>query len=370
MDALGEPESANNGRTTISVDAMGGDRGAASVVAGVALAARKNPEIRFILHGPRAQLEKLVARRKVLAGRVEVCHAQEAITMKDNPRSAMRNSRGSSMWSALESVRNKKADVCVSCGNTGALMLLSVSLLRTLPNINRPAIAVLWPSLGRQGYNIVLDVGADIRATAQDLLQYALMGAAYARNGMQIGQPRVGLLNVGTEDHKGRSELRAAHALIKRNSRVIGADFKFAGFVEGSDLPGDKADVIVTDGFTGNVALKTAEGTAQLINTLLRQAFRFSPLSRLAAILAYTSLRRLRRRIDPRYLNGGVFLGLDGIVVKSHGGADAKGVAAALRLAFRLSHTNFNEELAARVAAAEGLPRNTPEEACENDATP
>jgi glycerol-3-phosphate acyltransferase PlsX len=212
----------------------------------------------------------------------------------------MRQGKGTSMWSTLEAVRNGEATVAVSCGNTGALMALSMVRLRKLPGVNRPAIAVLWPSRNQQGFNVMLDVGADIRADAQDLLQYALMGVSYARNGLSLPSPRVGLLNVGTEEHKGRAELKEAFELI--HSNAPGANFEFVGFVEGGDIPGDKCDVIVTDGFTGNIALKTGEGTASLIGDLLREAFAYSPLSRLASLLALTSLRRLKKahRSAPR----------------------------------------------------------------------
>ncbi|MEO1177824.1 MAG: phosphate acyltransferase, partial [Pseudomonadota bacterium] len=246
------------------------------------------------------------------------------------------------------SLRSGEATVAVSCGNTGALMALSMIRLRKLPGVNRPAIAVLWPSRNPQGFNVMLDVGADVRADAEDLMRYALMGTSYARNGMELPRPRVGLLNVGTEEHKGRTELKEAYDLIRE--RAPEADFDFVGFVEGSDIPGDVADVIVTDGFTGNVAIKTGEGTASLIGDLLREAFRFSPLSRLASLLAVTSLRRLRKRIDPRRVNGGVFLGLNGTVVKSHGAADSTGVSAAIKLAAQLAEQNFTDKLAARVA--------------------
>jgi glycerol-3-phosphate acyltransferase PlsX len=220
--------------------------------------------------------------------------------------------------------------------------------------VNRPAIACLWPSRGTAGFAVMLDVGADIRADQEDLVQYALMGAAYARTGLGLERPRVGLLNVGTEEHKGRAELKAAHDLIAASAPA--ADFDFAGFVEGGDIPRGAVDVIVTDGFTGNVALKTAEGTARLIRDFLGEAFRHSILSRFAALLAFTSLRRLSQRIDPRRVNGGVFLGLNGTVVKSHGSADATGVAAALKLAYQLAEAGFSERLAARLAST-GAPR-------------
>ncbi|MDQ2093091.1 phosphate acyltransferase PlsX [Rhodalgimonas zhirmunskyi] len=329
---------------------MGGDQGPAAVVAGIALSAEINPDIAFLLHGPRDTLEPLVEQRKALAGRVEIRDAEGVVSMDDKPADVLRKRKDSSMWSALESVRTGEATVCVSCGNTGALMLLSVVRLKKLPGIYRPAIAVLWPSRNSQGFNVMLDGGADIKADERDLLQYALMGASYARNGFNVRRPRVGLLNVGTEEFKGRSEMKAANDLIAQNANA--ADFDYVGFVEGSDLPSDRVDVIVTDGFTGNVALKTGEGTASLIGQLLREAFAHSLLSRLASLLAYTSLKRLSKRIDPRRQNGGVFLGLNGTVVKSHGSADATGISAAVKLAFQLAQSNFSEKLAARVAAA------------------
>ncbi|MDO5657480.1 MAG: phosphate acyltransferase PlsX [Paracoccus sp. (in: a-proteobacteria)] len=347
------PAAAPAADVVISVDAMGGDHGPAAVVAGIARSAEKNPQIRFIVHGPEAELTRLIAKRRGLAERCVIRHADAVVTMHDKPSQVIRNAQGTSMWSAVESVRAGEATVAVSCGNTGALMALSMIRLRKLPGVNRPAIACLWPSRNPQGFNVMLDVGADIRADAPDLLQYAMMGAAYARNGLGLERPRVGLLNVGTEEHKGRAELKLAHELI-----TDGQDrgkYDFVGFVEGSDLPSKRADVIVTDGFTGNIALKTGEGTAKLVADFLREAFNNSIMSKFAALLAMTSLRRLQKRIDPRRVNGGVFLGLNGTVVKSHGSADETGVSAAIKLAFELARSGFHERLAARLAAA-GTP--------------
>ncbi len=254
------------------------------------------------------------------------------------------------MWSCIESVKQGAASAAVSCGNTGALMALSMIRLRRLPGVNRPAIACLWPSRNPGGFNMMLDVGADIRAEADDLVQYAIMGASYAKNGLKVARPRIGLLNVGTEEHKGRAELKLAHDQLTVVSEKAG--FEFIGFVEGGDIPSDRVDVIVTDGFTGNIALKTGEGTARLISDFLKQAFNASILSRFAALLALNALKRLQKRIDPRRVNGGVFLGLNGTVVKSHGGADATGVSAAVALAYQLSQSGFQANLAALVASA------------------
>lgn len=346
----------NSNRVVLSIDAMGGDLGAPAVIAGIARSAAKNPNLHFILHGPEDELQQLINRRRRLKSCVKIVNTTDVINMSDKPSQVVRSGKNSSMWSALEYVKNGDADVCVSCGNTGALMAISMIRLRKLEGINRPAIAVLWPSKSQVGFNIVLDVGADIKAEANDLLQYALMGVSYARNGLNVEKPKVGLLNVGTEEHKGRAELHKAYELIEKNCDP--SSFSFVGFVEGGDITSDKVDVIVTDGFTGNIALKTGEGTAALIGNLLKEAFAYTPLSRLASVLAVTSLRRLRKRIDPRRVNGGVFLGLNGTVVKSHGSADATGVAAAIKLAVQLAENNFSEKIAARVASANTMQQS------------
>jgi phosphate acyltransferase len=337
-------------RIVISVDAMGGDKGPAAVVAGLALSAAKLPEAAFILHGDEAILRPMLARHPDLAPRVDLRHAARVVTMTDKPSQVMRHGEGTSMWGCIDSVKNGEATVAVSCGNTGALMAVSMIRLRKLPGVNRPAIACLWPSRNPGGFNMMLDVGADIKAEADDLLQYATMGASYARNGLNLSRPRIGLLNVGTEDHKGRAELKEAHDRMPQAAEA--GMFDYVGFVEGGDLPSDRVDVVVTDGFTGNIALKTGEGTAKLISDFLREAFNAGIMSKFAALLAMNSLKRLQRRIDPRRVNGGVFLGLNGTVVKSHGSADETGVAAAIGLAHQLAQSGFQGRLAARLAEA------------------
>lgn len=361
MTSLQDRADAGHGPVVLSIDAMGGDQGPSAVISGLEKAANANPRLRFILHGPNDVLTGLVAKSKTLGPLTEIRDAPDVVSMHDKPSQVMRQGKGTSMWSALEAVRAGEATVAVSCGNTGALMALAMVRLRKMPGVNRPAIAILWPSRNPQGFNVMLDVGADIKADARDLLQYALMGVSYARNGLGLKRPRVGLLNVGTEEHKGRTELKEAHELISAQAEQ--AKFGFVGFVEGGDIPGNTADVIVTDGFTGNVALKTGEGTAKLIGDLLRQAFAYSWLSKLASLLALTSLRRLQHRIDPRRVNGGVFLGLNGTVVKSHGAADATGVAAAVKLAYDLAQSGFSDRLAARVASALPADPDHPPEA-------
>ena len=339
-------------KTIVSVDAMGGDQGPSAIIAGLLLSTKQYQDIEFLVHGPEDQLAPLIKKHQ-LSKFCTIVHADSIVSMDDKPSQVMRHGKGTSMWSAVTSVKQQEADACVSCGNTGALMAISMVRLRKLPGINRPAIAILWPSFGANGFNVMLDVGADIRADENDLLQFALMGASYSRNGFGVDRPRVGLLNVGTEEHKGRAELKMAYDLIMNTAET--GNFEFVGFVEGSDIPTAKVDVIVTDGFTGNVALKTAEGTAGFIGRSLRQAFNYSLLSKLSALSAYGPLRRLKRHTDPRKVNGGVFLGLNGTVVKSHGAADATGVAAAIGLACRLGEAKFSTKLAARVASANGF---------------
>lgn len=331
---------------------MGGDRGPAAVVAGLLDSMAQHPRMDAILHGDQAILGPLVARHPDVARRITLRHAERVVTMDDKPAQVMRHGMGTSMYSAIDAVRDGEAQAAVSCGNTGALMAVSMLRLRKLPGLNRPAIASLFPTPTPGKMNVMLDMGADVKADAGDLLQYAFMGASYARNGLAITRPRVGLLNVGTEDHKGRAELQEAHALLGQRAEV--GSFDYVGFVEGTDILSDRVDVIVTDGFTGNIALKAIEGTARTVAELLRQSLTSTLLAKLGALLARGALQRLQRRIDPRRVNGGVFLGLNGTVVKSHGSADSTGVAAAIGLAFQLAEAGFIERLAARVASAEG----------------
>lgn len=343
----------------ISVDAMGGDNGPAAVVAGLKLFFDQKPNARAILHGDAQKLNPLTAKHG-LEGRVYIQDAPDVVQMADKPSQVLRHGKSSSMWSAIDAVRDGKASVAVSCGNTGALMAMSMLRLRKAEGVNRPAIACLWPSYNKQGFNVMLDAGADIRADQDDLLTYALMGASYARNAFDLSRPRIGLLNVGVEEHKGRAELKVAHELIARAAET--GEFEYVGFVEGGDLPSDRVDVVVTDGFTGNVALKTGEGTANMISDLLRKALMGSPLSMLGAALARGSLLKLRQSIDPRRVNGGVFLGLNKTVIKSHGSADSTGIAAALGLGHQLAQAGFSDRLAARVAYAASLAQDAAQE--------
>lgn len=343
---------------TVAVDAMGGDRGASAALA--AIAASRAACVRHVVFGDQdilsAELARLGHGDAIDAGALEIRGCESVVAMADRPREALRRGRGSSMSLALDAVAAGEADVAVSSGNTAALMTLASLRLRDAAAATRPAIAALWPSLSASGSTVMLDMGADLRADAAALAQYAAMGAVYAEAALDLAAPRIALLNVGTEPTKGRPELREAAeriALLVETGRLPA---RFVGFVEGDDIPRDVADVIVTDGFSGNVALKSAEGAARLIASFMREAFSGSLLGRLGALAAYPALKRLKARMDPRNVNGGVFLGLSGLVVKSHGAADAVAFASALRLAQRLARFDLAPRIAARLAQLDAPP--------------
>ncbi|MEM9956276.1 MAG: phosphate acyltransferase PlsX [Pseudomonadota bacterium] len=336
----------------LSIDAMGGDLGPTAVVDGLAEALKQPAaaDLRFLLHGPEAALRPLLVKRPTLSTRVELRDCEATVAMGDRPTDALRRGRESSMWRCLDSVASGEAAAAVSLGNTGALMAMSMVRLRLAPGIGRSAIAAHWPSQNPAGFNVVLDMGADIRAEARNLFDYALMGAEYARLTLDVEKPRVALLNIGAEDAKGRPEIAEAADRLKDAADQDDAGFSYVGFIEGDKIASSAADVIVTDGFTGNVALKTAEGTARLIGGFLRQAFQDSWRGRIAALFAYGPLRAFKLRIDPRRVNGGVFLGLNGVVVKSHGAADGVGVASAVALAARLGRERIAVRIVRQVA--------------------
>lgn len=340
---------APSGATVVSVDAMGGDLGPGAVVAGCLACLADDAGLSILINGDPAALTPLLTGPQ--AARITLRPASGVVRMEDKPAQVMRHGRETSMWGTVAAVKDGAAQAAVSCGNTGALMAVSMLQLRRMDGVSRPAIACLWPSRGKHGFNTLLDVGADVRADATDLLAYAIMGTTYFRNGFSEPRPRVGLLNVGTEDHKGRAEIREAHDLIAACQDI--GRYEYVGFVEGSDIPSARVDVIVTDGFTGNIALKTGEGTAKLVGDFLRESFRANWLTMLGAALSRQTLAGLGRRIDPRRVNGGVFLGLNGTVVKSHGAADATGVAAAVRLAARLAKAGYQGRMGERLVAAQ-----------------
>jgi phosphate acyltransferase len=335
-------------KVRIALDAMGGDHGPAVVVAGAAAALALHPESEFLFFGNATLIAPLVEARPALKAASRTVHTEIAVRMEDRPSQALRYGRWkSSMWLAIDAVKKGDADVAVSGGNTGALMAMSKFNLKTLPGIERPAIAALWPTL--RGESVVLDVGASIGADADHLVDLAVMGAATARILFGLERPTVGLLNIGVEEVKGLEQVREAGRIL-REERL--PDLDYQGFVEGDDIGRGKVDVVVTEGFAGNIALKTAEGTARQIGEYLKGAMSRTLSARIGYLFAHAAFRQLRERMDPRRANGGVFLGLNGIIIKSHGGADAEGLAAAIEL----GHGVVRDELLAKITAALGRP--------------
>jgi glycerol-3-phosphate acyltransferase PlsX len=330
---------------TIALDAMGGDHGPSVVIPAAAITAIRHPEARFLLVGDSARIEPELRAHLALAAKSQVVHTDIAVAMDEKPSQALRKGRWkSSMWLALEAVRDGRADAAVSAGNTGALMAMAKFCLKTIPGIDRPAIAAIWPTI--EAECIVLDVGANVGADARQLAEFALMGAAMARALFGMEKPSVGLLNIGVEEVKGLDEIKKAAAVLKDAPLPI----RYKGFIEGDDVGRGAVDVVVTDGFTGNIALKTAEGTAKQIAEYLRAAMGRSLLARIGAVLAQGAFRALKDKMDPRQLNGGIFLGLNGIAVKSHGGTDATGFASAIDLAYDMASNGVVKRLASDIA--------------------
>ena len=345
----------------ISVDAMGGDRGPAAIIPALDAVVRIDPAIRFLVHGNAAEIDDRLKAFPRAAACCESRAAETVIAADAKPAHAMRRGRGSSMWNAVASVESGESHAAVSAGNTGALMAISRLQLRMVGGMERPALVANWPT--SRGVTSVLDVGANILCDADRLVEFAIMGAAFHRSLHGGDRPSIGLLNVGVESEKGHDEVRGAHGLLSE-SRF---DLNYRGFVEGDDIAKGTVDVVVTDGFTGNVALKTAEGLARFFRAELRAALTSNVVSKVGAFVAQGALRGMASRLDPATVNGGPFLGLNGIVVKSHGGADAKGFATAVRMAIGLARADITSAIerdlgdrAARRGALNDL-RQTPE---------
>ncbi len=322
---------------------MGGDHGPSVVIAGAERSRRRYPELRFVLHGEADAVLPELEKYPKLKEASEFIACDTSIAMDTKPSQALRKGRRvSGMWKALESVRDGNADVMVSAGNTGALMAMSKFCLRMMPGIERPALAAVWPNL--QGESIVLDVGATIGADAEALVDYSLMGSAMARALFDMDRPRVGLLNIGVEEVKGLEEIRTAGARL-REIDLDGMDY--VGFVEGDDLGRGGVDVVVTEGFTGNIALKSAEGTAKQVGQYLRDAMSRTWRAKLGYLLAKDAFDMLRAKMDPRKVNGAVFLGLNGIVIKSHGGTDAEGIASAIDMGHNMVRNDLQQKISA-----------------------
>ena len=337
---------------TIALDAMGGDAAPKMVVRGAGIALERFPEVRFLMFGREHEVAPLLRGKKRLLEATTLRHTDDVVSSDDKPSVALRAGRKSSMRLAIDAVHRGEADCVVSAGNTGALMAMAKFVLKTLPGINRPAIASFFPTL--RGESVMLDLGANVQCDAENLVDFAVMGNAFARSVLGLREPTYALLNVGSEEIKGHESLQEASAVL-RASNLPG---KFLGYVEGDDIGKGTADVIVTDGFTGNVALKTAEGTAKLINEYLRHTFRSSLLAGLGYMLARPAMKKLRERVDPRGYNGAMFLGLNGIAVKSHGGTDALGFANAIGVAVDMHRHGIIEKIRSDLALLDRNPGN------------
>jgi glycerol-3-phosphate acyltransferase PlsX len=317
-------------KVRIALDAMGGDVGVSVVIPGAAISLKRHPDTEFLLYGNSDAINRELEAHPALKAASQVFHTDVAVRMDDKPSQALRRGRKtSSMWLAIDAVKQGAADTAVSAGNTGALMAMSRFHLRMMPGIDRPAIAAIWPTM--RGESVVLDVGASIGGDARHLATLAVMGSAMARVLFDLERPTVGLLNIGVEEVKGVEEVREAYELLRA---LNPPHMEFIGFVEGDGIGKGEADVIVTEGFSGNIALKAAEGTARQIAEYLRSAMSRTWSSKIGYLFARGAFQALRDKMDPRKVNGGVFLGLTGIVIKSHGGTDAEGFASAVDVGY------------------------------------
>ena len=329
---------------------MGGDKAPESVIAGARRVLKEFPETRFIFYGREPVIAPMIARHRALRRASEIIHTEGVVSMEEKASVAFRTGRSSSMRAAIDAVASGKACAMVSAGNTGALMAMAKFVLKTLPGIHRPAITATVPSQNRPV--VLLDMGANIDCTAEHLVQFAIMGDAYARAMLGIEKPRIGLLNVGAEEMKGHDEVKDAHKILR--SGTIPVDYY--GFVEGNDILEGTTEVVVTDGFTGNIALKTAEGASRLIYTTLKTAIENSWTAKIGYLLARPAIRMAMKRFDPQRLNGAILLGLNGIAVKSHGGANAKSFANAIRVAISLVDERVNDKIIEELSRVKPLP--------------
>src|SRR5947209_6673068 len=343
-------------KVRIALDAMGGDIGASVVIPGAAISLARHPDSEFLLFGDRALIDAELAKHPEMQAVSRVIHTDVAVSMHDKPSQALRRGRKtSSMWLSIEAVKKGEADVAISAGNTGALMAMARFCLRMLPGIDRPALAGVWPTM--RGDSVVLDLGATMGGDAHHLMALSVMGSAMASALFDLQRPTVGLLNIGVEEMKGGEEIRAAAELLRAADLP---QLEFIGFVEGDGIGKGAADVIVTEGFSGNIALKPAEGSARQISELLRSAMNRSWRSRIGYLFAKDAFRALRDKVDPNKSNGAVFLGLNGIVVKSHGGTNADGFASAVDVGYEMVHYDLLTKINQMLNPEGGAPAPAP----------
>lgn len=340
-----------NHQPLIAIDAMGGDEGVTVMVAGAALARNRHPDFRFLLVGDEAQIKSALENHPNLNANCEILHTSEIVTGEDRPSQAVRKSRGSSMGLAIQAVKSGKASAAVSAGNTGALMAIAKLALRMMPGIDRPALAALLPTMIDSDI-VMLDLGANTECDSRNLVQFAVMGAAYSRAIYGFEKPRVKLLNIGTEDLKGKDSVREASEQL-HHAKSLPLDFQ--GFAEADKINSGTMDVLVCDGYSGNIALKAVEGAARFVTDLLKRAFTSSIRSKFGFLVSRPATELLKHHLDPNNHNGAVFMGLNGVVVKSHGSANVKGVANAIEVAARLVEDKITARIAEDISALEDI---------------
>ena len=319
----------------IAIDAMGGENSPKKIIEGIEISLKLNKENFFYLYGKKDLLEKEINKKKVVEKYCEIIDAEDVIFDDESPLTGAKKSKNTSMWKAIESLKEKKSHISLSAGNTGALLIISRLLLKTIDGITKPALAALWPN--QNNMNVVLDLGANIECNEKNLVDFACMGSALSKSLFEIDHPKVALLNVGLEEYKGNEILKKAFSILKDNKIK---NFIFDGYIEGNHIMDGSIDVIVTDGFTGNVALKTAEGTANFITKNLKKS-----LNKLSMMLSYTSLKKFKDKLDPRKYNGAIFLGLQSPVVKSHGATDSVGFANSISVCNKIVKANLIEKI-------------------------
>jgi len=322
-------------KINIGIDAMGGDNSPKKIIDGIEISLKNNNNNFFLLYGNQERIKKELSNKKEVIKKCEIINTKDIISDDESPLTAAKRGKESSMWKAIESQKINKTHITLSAGNTGALLVMSRLVLKTIDGVDKPALAALWPN--KKNMNVVLDLGANIECNEKNLCDFASMGSALYRSLFPMEDPNVALLNVGLEEHKGKDFLKKAFLTLKENENK---NFKFNGYVEGNHIMDGDVNVIITDGFTGNIALKTAEGTANFIQKNLKES-----LNMFSMLLSFNSLKKFKQRFDPRKYNGAIFLGLEGPVVKSHGATDALGFAHSIEVCSKIINSNLIEKI-------------------------
>ena len=333
-------------KVKIAIDTMGGENSPKKIIDGIEISLKKNQENFFYLYGKKDLIEKEINTNSLVKKNSEIIHTEDVILDDESPLTGAKKSKNTSMWKSIESLKEKKSDICLSAGNTGALLVISRLLLKTITGISKPALAALWPN--QNNMTVVLDLGANIDCNEKNLVDFACMGSALFKSLFMNSSPKISLLNVGLEEYKGNDVLRKTFSILKENKTK---NFEFSGYIEGNHIMDGNIDVIVTDGFTGNIALKTAEGTANFITKNLKDS-----LNKISILLSYSSLKKFRNKLDPRKYNGAIFLGLQSPVVKSHGSTDSVGFAHSINVCNKIVKANLIEKIESNLITVDAQP--------------